>query len=697
MYRPLYHTALVLGLAAMAWVPVSLRAQSSANAPALKAQPSTSDTYLQGYLIMLEGDKLQKKGDYAGAYFKFRDARDIFDSVHTADPSWQPDIIDYRRRKIREGMEEVRQLEVQRRAAGGPPSASGVLGDPKKDGPAKAGAEIPAREEVRAPKTPASLMEERMKGLYEKISQLEKRNESILKDLTASETARLNTGQELLNSKTSEKALLTRLKDAEAKLETAGAAEKRNHKDLLKKVDELTNALKDANEKLAAANAAREQMAADLAYAVGEMKKLSADKAALIKERDQMMGLLTGEGGAKGLEKMKIIDENQRLKKELAAATEKVSQLSTAKEKDRAEIAALKQQVRTVQDSLASVQQENDDYRQQLATLTTRLDATSKQLADSSATGVIPESDAVRENQMLREIVLQQLKQQARRERARQNIMEELTREGVFDKMKEMGVESDNLLRAVNEMAAPVLLSKEQRDILTSSQVNKLLTSADGKELIMVQDSSADAPSPEIAPPASGAPDKAGLSTELKAYANAAEQLFAAGDYSQAENNFRKILLVEPQNVYALCNLGVTQLRLGSNEEAARTLLKALAYKYENEFAHYARGVALLRIARLDDAVEELQEGIKINDKNAAAWHTLGVIAIKRGRREEGKGHFLKAVELDPHCAEAHFNLAIIFATTDPPQLETARRHYKLAINSGAARDSDLDKLLGRR
>ena len=118
MNRPLLSTALVLGLAALAGNPGVLRAQAPA-AAAIKAQPSTSDTYLQGYLTMLEGDKLRKSKDLVGSYFKYRDARDTFDSVHAADPAWNVEIIDYRRRKIRESMEEVRQEEVARRAAGG--------------------------------------------------------------------------------------------------------------------------------------------------------------------------------------------------------------------------------------------------------------------------------------------------------------------------------------------------------------------------------------------------------------------------------------------------------------------------------------------------------------------------------------------------------------------------------------------------
>jgi len=698
MNRPLIIPLLVLSFGAPLWSPGTLYAQAP-RGPALgKAQPTASDTYLQGYLTMIEGDKKRKSQDFVGAYYKYRDARDTFDAVHAADPGWQPEIIDYRRRKIRESMEEVRQLEVQRRAAGGAPSPSGIIGTGSKTDPGQpldVREALPASEDPAIPKTPGSMMEEKMRALYQQISRLEKRNEEILKTLGAREEELRRASKEKLESQSSEKQLRERLIKIQDQLDTATEGEKRRHRELLKKVDELQTALNLANEKLVEANASRDKMATDLANAIAEIKQLNTEVTGLRKERDQMVALLTGESG-KGMDKAKIVEENQRLRKELADAQEKMALLQKDKDADRTEIASLKEQVRTVQESLQAVQQENEDYRQQIAALTGKLDAASRMLAENGAAEALPESEAIAENNVLREIILQQLKQQARRERARQNIMDELSREGVFEKMKELGVESENILRAVNEMAAPVKLDKAQRDIIASTQVNKLLTSADGKELYIVEDSAdSTLPSPDAPIDPSGASDKAGLPTELKAYANAAEEHFRSGDYTSAENNFRKILVVEPQNVYALCNLGVTLLRLNNNEEAAEILLKALAYNYENDFAHYARGVALLRTGRVDDAAEELQEGLKINDKSAPAWHTLGLIAIKRGQYDLAKENFLKAVEIDPSCAEAHFNLAVIYSTSQPIQLDTARRHYKSAISAGAARDSGLDKLLG--
>jgi len=667
---------------------------------AVRGQPSVSDTYLEGYMTMLQGDKLRKAKDFVGAYFKYRDARDTFDSVHAADPSWNAEIVDYRRRKIRESMSEVKAEEEGRVAAGGAPSSKGVIGNPRNADP-KAPLEIreaiPAQEAPSIPRTPTAVLEERNKALQAQIERLEKRNEQILKTLGGKEEETRRAAQERLRSQANEKALKERLIEAETKLQTAEKAEKRRHAELLKKVDELQTALGLANEKLAAAVAERDQMAAERDKAIMELKSMSVEVTNLRKERDQLQALISGGDGVRGVEKSKMLEENRRLKLELAAAQEKMKTLSTEKESDKKEIAALKDRVQSVQESLVAMQKENEDYRAQIASLAGKLESARQVLADTADGGGISESEAMAENNVLREIILQQLKQQSRREKARENLMAELQREGVFVKIKEMGVESDVLLRAVNEMAAPMEMTKDQRDILSSTQVNKIISSADGKELIIVNNSADSVPVPDAPPAVTGAADKAGLSTELKAYANAAEEHFAAGDFSAAERAFRKILTVEPQNVYALCNLGVAQLRLNNNEEAADTLMRAQAYNFDLEFPHFARGVALLRLGRFDDAVEELTDALKLNDKNAAAWHTLGLIAIKRGQREQAKENFLKAVALDTRCAEAHFNLAVIFATEAAPQYDAARRHYKAAINSGAARDSGLDKLLGMR
>lgn len=144
MRRTIFSAVLVAGLGAVVWFPAKANAQNSSPqsvSVTTNRPPTVADGYLRGYLIMLDGDKLRKAKDFTGAYYKYRDARDVFDSVHAAEPAWNSEIVAYRRKKIRDSMEEVRHSEMQRRAdGGGPPRRVGVPPDAGEAGPA---AELP--------------------------------------------------------------------------------------------------------------------------------------------------------------------------------------------------------------------------------------------------------------------------------------------------------------------------------------------------------------------------------------------------------------------------------------------------------------------------------------------------------------------------------------------------------------------------
>src|SRR5690606_26546500 len=160
----------------------------------------------------------------------------------------------------------------------------------------------------------------------------------------------------------------------------------------------------------------------------------------------------------------------------------------TVKEADRESLAALREQLKSVQNELASFRQENQDYRAQLSALTARLDETSRRLAEPAGAG-LPESAAVAEHGVLREITLQPTKQQAQRERAHENLMAELNRDGVIDTMRGLGVETDTLLRALNDMATPVALTREQRGVMSNSGFEQFLSDNGLGELMVIQDS----------------------------------------------------------------------------------------------------------------------------------------------------------------------------------------------------------------
>ena len=90
----------------------------------------------------------------------------------------------------------------------------------------------------------------------------------------------------------------------------------------------------------------------------------------------------------------------------------------------------------------------------------------------------------------------------------------------------------------------------------------------------------------------------------------------------------------------------------------------------------------------------ELTKALAINPKNATAHNYLGITASQKGWQDAAQKELETAVVIDPNYADAHFNLAVVFATMQPPNKEKARQHYKRAIELGAEPDNNLEQLV---
>jgi len=89
-----------------------------------------------------------------------------------------------------------------------------------------------------------------------------------------------------------------------------------------------------------------------------------------------------------------------------------------------------------------------------------------------------------------------------------------------------------------------------------------------------------------------------------------------------------------------------------------------------------------------------LTKSLAINPKSATAHNYLGITASQKGWQEAAEKEILEALANNPNYADAHFNLAVIYATAEPPAREQARQHYAKATELGAERDPSLEKLL---
>src|SRR5438874_3001120 len=77
-------------------------------APALTAQSDDpSETFLKAYMTSQQGEKLEHENQFKAALVKYRFAGTLLEQLRKAHPDWQPPIVEYRSRKVSEGILRV--------------------------------------------------------------------------------------------------------------------------------------------------------------------------------------------------------------------------------------------------------------------------------------------------------------------------------------------------------------------------------------------------------------------------------------------------------------------------------------------------------------------------------------------------------------------------------------------------------------
>nr|MBA3386641.1 tetratricopeptide repeat protein [Chthoniobacterales bacterium] len=112
------------------------------------------------------------------------------------------------------------------------------------------------------------------------------------------------------------------------------------------------------------------------------------------------------------------------------------------------------------------------------------------------------------------------------------------------------------------------------------------------------------------------------------------------------------------------------------------------------EFARRTLGIVYYRQNKFDDAVTELTKALAINPKSFIAHNYLGITASEKGWQQAAEKEMLEAIAANPNYVDAHYNLAVIYATNKPPAKELAKRHYSKAMELGAEANSSLEQLI---
>jgi Flp pilus assembly protein TadD len=146
--------------------------------------------------------------------------------------------------------------------------------------------------------------------------------------------------------------------------------------------------------------------------------------------------------------------------------------------------------------------------------------------------------------------------------------------------------------------------------------------------------------------------------------------------------------------VVALANLGVTQFRQGKLTAAQLALEKAIAADPNDAFTLTTLGAVMIEQNRIEDSLAYLERASEVVPDDPVTLNYLGVAASQLGQFGKAEQSLRRAITVNPEYAEAHFNLAVIYATAKPPSIALAKRHYEKALELGSGPDARLDSLL---
>jgi Tfp pilus assembly protein PilF len=176
--------------------------------------------------------------------------------------------------------------------------------------------------------------------------------------------------------------------------------------------------------------------------------------------------------------------------------------------------------------------------------------------------------------------------------------------------------------------------------------------------------------------------------------AAAAQRDFSASRFDQAHEKYQEILRQDENNVYTLANLAAIELEMNDLVAAEKHISLAMKIAPDDGYNLKILGYLRFRQEKYDEALDALSRAATAEPQSAEIQNYLGVTLSHKGLRIPAETALRKAIEIDPSYGNAHNNLAVIYATQQPPLLELARWHYQRALATGQPHNPELEKLL---
>jgi tetratricopeptide (TPR) repeat protein len=157
--------------------------------------------------------------------------------------------------------------------------------------------------------------------------------------------------------------------------------------------------------------------------------------------------------------------------------------------------------------------------------------------------------------------------------------------------------------------------------------------------------------------------------------------LYTQNLFSDAEKAYLRLLAIDPTNLKAEENLGLTYDAENDPQKAEEALRTAAQWAKEHDlkdpWPFLDLGVLLLDQSREAEAQPFLEKAVELDPKSAWAHEKLGMALVANGDSARGVRELQLAVDLAPNDPKAHFELGRAYRAAR--QLDKARTEFEIS------------------
>lgn len=161
------------------------------------------------------------------------------------------------------------------------------------------------------------------------------------------------------------------------------------------------------------------------------------------------------------------------------------------------------------------------------------------------------------------------------------------------------------------------------------------------------------------------------------------------GDEQKALQSWYKDIELYPGATETLINLGIFYFKKEEFDRAKQFFQRATEVGPEHYAGYYGLAQIYEKENKSKEAILLYQKTISLKSDDAASHYFLGMLYANSGDAK-ALNELKTAVELNPKFAEAHNDLAVIYASLNPPDWKMAKKHLNNARALGYPVDENL-------